>query len=491
MIQTTFSGAPLWILDVSPDGRTPFRAEFEVMAHVEASLSSREERRALATHLRARLTYGVIAQDSDARRLEAALTSCGRDRVAAPLWPVAVSWSGRAQARIRGGIQLVFRPDWSQWEVFEDVEPGWPVASDTVVPLVVGRLEDRTLRWIHPDACEFEVRLVEASPAAWSIRVDPVEWTAGPTPTGYEVAPRLFPLGAQFDQPSGTVTVSIEREEIGFSREPVESSYEEQGAVQREGTTIEQGGQIAVALRWAQDHAAGAAFWQPRLTAALRIPDGMFDGQTAAIATDTYGVRAGDWVGFINDSQTVGSFARIESVAGQIVRFASPPGLVRPDCLITRLELVRFARPRVTVEWIDADVAAVGIQVRAVPPEEAPPGDEEIGFGLGLCWHRVWLYEFSRTVGGETEVERFTSHEEDIELDGQTYSAARVDHGAITQGLALDRDEVEIRGAVEDLGMLRDLAALRSEAPVRVRILEASISRLRQFSDDFSTDDFQ
>jgi hypothetical protein len=83
------------------------------------------------------------------------------------------------------------------------------------------------------------------------------------------------------------------------------------------------------------------------------------------------------------------------------------------------------------------------------------------------------------------EVERLTSHEEDIELDGVIYTAARVDHGAIVRGTALDRDEVEIRGAVEDLGMVRDLAAIRSEAPVRLRILEASITRLRQFSEDF------
>jgi hypothetical protein len=491
MIQTTYQSRPLWILDLPHDGRGPFRCEFEVMAHVETGLSNREERRALACHLRTRISFGLIAQDGDARRLEAALHACGKDRVAVPLWPAAVLWGARASARIRGGLQLVFRGDWSQWEVFEDVEPGWPLATDTVVPLVVGRLEERTLRWIHPDACEFAVNHVEASPAKWSLRVAGVEWQAGPMPAGYSQPPRLFPLGAQFDQPSGTVTVSIAREGIGFGREPIEESYQDIGAMQRESGSIEVGEQIATALRWTLDHAAGRSFWMPRPTSALRIPDGMFDGQTAAIATDTYGVRPGDWVAFLDVGMRVRTFSQIASTSGSIVRFSTPPGVVRPDDFITRLELVRFTRPRVVIEWFDVDVASVTFPVRAVPVEEAVPEDEEIGFSLGNAWHRVWLYEFSRTVAGVTEVERVTSHEEDIELDGVTYTAARVDHGAIVRGIALDRDEVEIRGSLEDLAMVRDLAAVRSEATVKVRILEASITRLRQFSADFEPDAFQ
>jgi hypothetical protein len=461
------------------------------MAHVESGLSNREERRALACHLRARLGFGLIAQNADARRLEAALVACGKDRIGVPFWPAAVLWQDRAAAKIKGGLQILIRGEWSQWEVFEEIEPGWAADNDTVIPLVVGRLEDRTVRWIHPDACEFAVNHVEASPAKWSLRVAGVEWQAGPMPAGYAQAPRLFPLGAQFDQPSGTVTVSIAREEIGFGREPVEESYQELGAMQRETGSIEVGGQIATALCWALDHAAGRSFWMPRPTSALRIPEGLFEGQTAAIAMDTYGVRPGDWVAFLDGAMRVRSFSQIASTSGSIVRFVAPPGVVRPNEFITRLELVRFTRPRVVIDWLESDVASVTIPVRAVPAEEAVASDEEIGFSLGNAWHRVWLYEFSRTVAGVVEVERLTSHEEDIELDGVRYTAARVDHGAIVRGLALDRDEVEIRGSLEDLGMVRDLAAVRSEAPVRIRILEASITRLRQFSADFEPDAFQ
>jgi hypothetical protein len=491
MIQTTFQSRPLWILDIPHDGRGPFRCDFEVMAHVETGLSNREERRALASHLRARIGFSLIAQDSDARRLEAALHACGKDRVAVPLWPTAVLWQDRAAAKIKGGLQILIRAGWSQWEVFEEIEPGWATDGDTVVPLVVGRLEGRTVRWIHPDACEFEVNHVEASPAKWSLRVTAVDWRSGPLPAGYSVAPWLFPLGAQFDQPSGTVTVSVSREEIGFGREPVEELHQEIGAMQRESASIETGAQIATALRWAVDHAAGRSFWMPRPTSALRISEAMFDGQTAAIATDTFGVRAGDWVAFLDDRMAIRTFVQIESVAGQIVRFATSPGTVPAGTFIPRLELVRFTRPRISVEWLDAEIASVTIPVRAVPAEASVPADEEIGFTLGAAWHRVWLYEFSRTVAGVVEVERLTSHEEDIELDGVIYTAARVDHGAIVLGIALDRDEVEIRGSLEDLDMIRDLAALRSEAPVRVRILEASITRLRQFSADFEPDAFQ
>lgn len=491
VIQTTYNSAPLWLLDLSGGPGTSFRGEFEVMARVEVGLSNREERRPLSTLLRSRLSYTIIAQDADARKLERGLVDCGTDRVAAPLWPALVRWEDRGAAKIKGGLQLVHRPDWSQWEIFEATEPVWPDADDIVVPLVVGRLDDRTLSWINPDCCEFQVRLTEASPAAWSLRVDAVEWAAGPLPDGYTVAPRLFPLPLQFDQPSGQVTVSIQRDQIGFGREPIEETHEDVGVMQREVSSTETGDAVATALRWAQDHAAGRQFWALRPTSALRIHDSMFDGQTAAIATDTYGVRAGDWVAFLTPELSVQAFARIASAYGQIVHFVAAPGTIAADSFCVRAELVRFTRPQVIVDWFDVGAAVVTIPVRAVPAEEAVPGDEEIGFSLGAAWHRVWLYEFSRTVAGVTEIERLTSHEDDIELEGVTYTAARVDHGAIVRGIALDRDEVEIRGALEDLDMLRDMAALRSEAPIRVRILEASITRLRQFDNSYSEADFQ
>jgi len=487
VIQTTYNSAPLWLLDLASGPGTSFRGEFEVMARVEVGLSNREERRALSTHLRSKLTYTIIAEDSDARRLERGLIDCGTNRVAAPLWPALVRWEDRGTAKIRGGLNLVYRPDWSEWEIFEDAEPVWPVADDLVVPLVVGRLEDRTLSWIHPECCEFSVRLIEASPAAWSLRVDAVEWAAGPLPDGYAVAPSLFPLPLQFDAVSGTVTVSIQRDQIGFSREQIEETHQEIGAMQREVASVETGDEIATLLRWAQDHAAGRQFWALRPTSAMRIPEAMFNGQTAAIATDTYGVRAGNWVAFLTPGLTVQAFAQIASASGQIVHFVSTPGTVAADSFIVRLELVRFTRPQVVVDWFDQRAAVVTMPLRAVPPEEAVPSDEEIGFTLGAVWHRVWLYEFARTVAGVAEVERLTSHEEDIELDGVTYTAARVDHGAIVRGIALDRDEVEIRGSLADLSLLRDVAALRSEAPVAVRIYEASITRLRQFTSDFDT----
>ncbi|MFM7099626.1 MAG: hypothetical protein ACKO3N_00460, partial [Verrucomicrobiota bacterium] len=125
-----------------------------------------------------------------------------------------------------------------------------------------------------------------------------------------------------------------------------------------------------------------------------------------------------------------------------------------------------------------------------LPQEEAVPEDEDIGVSMGLAWHRVFLYEFTREVAGETETVRLTSHEEDVELDGVTYAAARIDHGSIARGIALDRDSTEITAALADVYLLADMAALRSEAPVRVTIREASITRIRQFSDDFN-DSFQ
>ncbi|MFM7100825.1 MAG: hypothetical protein ACKO3N_06610, partial [Verrucomicrobiota bacterium] len=328
MIQTSYDGQPLWILDLGHDGRGPFRVDFEVMAHVEVGLSDREERRPLSQHLRARTSYSVTGIDRDARRLEAALRQSGKERVAVPLWPLVCRWADRGTRQVVGGLQVVFRDDWSQFEVFEDSEPGWPAASDWVAPLIVGRLEDRTVRWITPDACAFEVNHVEASPAKWSLRPNPVAWGTGPAVEGHRSAPTMFPFAANWgDPPESRVMVTVERQQVGFGSEPVEDLYGDTPPTQQEVNAVQVGAEIAQLLRWTLDHAAGRSFWMPRGVSAVRIIGGMFPGQTVAHASDTYSVAAGDWLAFLDDGRTIRSLVRAELVTPTAIHFASPPGL--------------------------------------------------------------------------------------------------------------------------------------------------------------------
>ena len=76
-------------------------------------------------------------------------------------------------------------------------------------------------------------------------------------------------------------------------------------------------------------------------------------------------------------------------------------------------------------------------------------------------------------------VHRFTSYERDLEVDGNTYLAARIEHGPIRQGVVLDRDEVELR-AVPDEGdtghPLVAMAALASDWPVSVTVRYADLN---------------
>ena len=71
------------------------------------------------------------------------------------------------------------------------------------------------------------------------------------------------------------------------------------------------------------------------------------------------------------------------------------------------------------------------------------------------------------------------------------YTAARVTHGANRQGVALDRDALEIIIDAQESTLIRDAATLRGNAPLKVIVREASISRFREFGEAYNPDAYQ
>jgi hypothetical protein len=490
---TTFDGKSVALLDFAPDWVQPFQCDTFLDSHVEDGLTGREGRRALAVKLRFSVSFRVTVSGVDARRLYGGLKTYQAQPLGVPLWPAAVAWSERATRFLKGGVNLVFKPDWSQWELyFDGSEPGWPAASDIVVPVLFGRIEDRDLRWPSPEIAQLSVNFDESSPASWAVETTGAALTSGPLPSvNWTTAPHIWTTPVNFDEGRQTTSVRVERSQIGFGREQSETLYPQSTRFEQESDHIAHGAtEIASLFEFFKQNGAGKAFWILTWTMATRLTADVGELVTLMAVEDTTAIEVGDWLAF-----TAGTGApiirKVVSKNAGAVGVDSPIGFAYARVtLVSHAKLMRFRKASMRVSFVNSDLAATSLSLLELPDEYTPAADEELGLTLGQLWHRVFLYEITKRVGQTNVVERLTSHEEDIELDGYTYTAAKIDHGAMRQGVALDRDSVDVRFFLGASPTLQDAARLRSNGPIKIVIKEASITQLPEFTDEY-TEDFQ
>jgi len=487
MRSATINGSAGFLLDQAPDWDAPFRADFELTATAEESLTARELRRPVATRLRCRLSFSILSHGVESRRLAAGLSAYQKQPVAVPVWPLASKYSSVVPPAIVSGLTLVFSDNWANWEILAtgSAMPFWVTGHSNLCPLLVGRLERRELRWLNPALCVFAVSFVENSPASLALSLGEQEFPAGPAPSdAYTVAPRMFPLAIDYDSPSASWSVNVERATLGFGREALEVLYPQANAAAQESQYLAEGAQVLTLLRFFAQHATGRAFWAVENGNAAVLAGDLSEVSMAAAVDSTEGLEPGDRLAFLTDSGPLP--VRVESLGPAAIFFESAPGAVPEGTVLARLRLVRFTRPRLSLSWLTGSLAACSLSFRELPPEYVPAPGEVLGVTLGLSWHRVFLYEIT---AGST-VERWTSHETDVEMEGDVWTAAQIEHGDIARGLALDRDRVTVTVALGASPLLKALALRQSAAPVRVRIIEASVTRIPQFGEEFG-EDFQ
>lgn len=487
----TFSGRDVALLTEAPDWKDSFDAEFILLATQEQGLSGRESRRAMSVELRTKMGFSVTVADAEARGLSSGLKQYQNQLLGVPFWPGLAQWSDRAARKISGGVNLVYKEDWSQWELyFDGSEPVWPAIDDNVVPVLFGRMEQRRLRWPSPSAAVLDVSFTEASPSGWGLRVADATFEAGVKPSeSYGFTPSVFPTQVNFDQAEQTFTVEIERDTIGFGREDAETQYQESTGFSQGSDHIAEGAdEIGKLLAFFKLHGAGKPFWVPTWTSAVELSEDVGALVTAILVDDTVGIEPGEWLAFLRSDGTV--IRKVLSTASEAVFLDAAPGLTTWDTLVCHAKLVRWAKPSIKVQWLCGDVVRTALNVREVPEEYTPAADEDLGISLGLVPHKVFLYEITKTVGDVDVIERLTSHEDDVELDGVTYTAAKVTHGSIRQGIALERDQVELTIHATASQILKEAATLKSNGPVKLVIRESYVTRVREFGDDYSPDDF-
>ncbi|MCW5558123.1 MAG: hypothetical protein KIT22_09880, partial [Verrucomicrobiae bacterium] len=416
MISTTFDGQPVFLLQEAPDWSQSVQSTHETLTEATASLSNREARRSYAGALRSGLSFSTLAAEGVLRALQGALRSVQDQAIACPFWPGLRSWSSRSTAPIQGGLKLVWKQDWSAWDLYTDTEPGWPAEDDNWAPVLWGTLGDKSRlagqNFLHCALAHVTLNLVEDGPAAWALQPVATAATVGPIPpSGYDTAPRLLPVRPDLSTPpSQAITLKVERTETGFRRQRPAEFYPQAPARTERLDFLLDGGGVGSLLAFLRDHAGrGSAFWWPSETAATQLTSAVAASDDTLFVTDVGLLAAGDYVALRGATMV---FRRVIGVGVGTVSLHAIVGVDLSEfTLVTPLLLVRLEQPKVTLEWTHPEMARTSLSVREVPAEYVPGADETVGETLGALPTRCYLYDFTRDHGGVWLHDRFTSYE--------------------------------------------------------------------------------
>lgn len=476
MISTTFAGQSVLLLNDAPDWGSPVGATFDLVSQFEEGLTGREARRPHASTIRSKLRFRVTIQGTEAFTLKNALRGYQAQPVIVPFWPLAETWANRANIAATG-LRVAYKADWSTWELYTTVEPGWVLAGDMVAPAFWGRLEDREMLWLNATVAQFDVDFTETGPTTYALIPGSQTFQGGPNLAGYASNPRLWPTALDWRDVPESFSVRIIREQLGFGRTPFETVYPQTNAREAQFRTVTQSAaECWKLLRFFSDHGAGKPFWTPTWHSAAVMAADLAAGSSALSVQSAAGIQAGDYLAFIQGTG-IQAFSRSSTIVGTTVNLNSAPGaFAAAETVVATLVLARLDKPRIGLEFIMGSVAQGAVSVVELPPEYSPAADETIGTTIGLLTTRGYIYELAQTIGTTTTTTRLTSYESDLTVGVNTYTARRMDHGAVKQSLFLDRDEIEVRSEIIAGDPLARLATAQAEAPVRLTISSVDVS---------------
>lgn len=476
MISTTFASQSVLLLNDAPDWGSPVGVTFDLVSQFEEGLTGREARRPHASTLRAKVRFRLTIQGTDAFTFKNALRGYQAQPVIVPFWPLAETWTNRANIAATG-LRVAYKADWSTWELYTTVEPGWVLADDMVAPAFWGRLEDREMLWLNATVAQFDVEFTETGPTTYALIPGSQTFQGGPNLAGYATNPRLWPTALDWRDVPESFSVRIIREQLGFGRAPFETIYPQTNVREAQFRTITQSSaECWKLLRFFSDHGAGKAFWTPTWHSSAVMAADLTAGSSALSVQSAVGILPGDYLAFIQGTG-IQATSRTSTIVGTTVNLNSAPGaFTAADTVVATLVLARFDKPRLGLEFIMGSVAQAAVSVVELPPEYSPAADETLGTTIGLLTTRGYIYELAQTIGATTTTTRLTSYEADLTVGANTYTARKMDHGTVKQSLFLDRDEIEIRSEIVAGDPLVKLATVQAEAPVRLTIKSVDVS---------------
>lgn len=509
MIPITLNGEPVYLLHYRADWQAGFDLSLVMPADIDRSQGGIEARAPLGETLRARVGFELQLFEDESAAFRVALQKLGDKRVLCPLWAAAHRYIGSAAVYldengeayldeegnpyvgegittpyIGSAVWLFFQPDWSAWEVVQGSEgvPGFTTDAETIrVPLLLGRFEEPPRpKAVTDRLLTCSIRFAEQSPASQALL--PMFMTApqGPSIGGRELL--AFPLDPDWSVEPEIGEVVVDREElpVGLGREPATSCFpQDSSRVVTLGYTPWRWIEVAKLVSFfLQQRGQAGHFWLPCPAADCYLT-------AAASATDT--LLHVDDPSLLGDNQYLAFqlagglpvYARIYSVdtVGRTVTLAAPLGMFLPaGQVVGTAVLARFSSPELAMHFSTDSLAEARLSFLELGSEYYTPAGEVVGTTMGGLLPEVHLYRFTRAYPGQQIVNRYTSHERDLLLDGQLYLARPIEHDKTVDTIAIDDAVSTVRAAHFAGSPLALVPGGRLEAPLYCEIIEAELN---------------
>ncbi len=475
MIETTFNAVNVFLLNDAPNWDAGFQSDFAALTDIQTGLTKAEARRPYSMFLRSGLKFSITVFDDNLISFQGAMRQVKDNPAIVPFWPAIEYWASRTDQVIGGGLYVVWRPDWSVYAIYESgSEPSWPLETDLVAPALMGFFKQNLPSMLNANTAAWAFEFVESSEAKYALAIDP-DYSAdrqdGPQPTGYSVAPIIFPLVPDWSSVSEELRINVKRDQIGMDREYESTFYPHDAYRVNESSYTLHDSHVGELLAWFNDIASqGGNFWTVGSMAVAVLASGCLATDTVLHLVNSAALLAGDYIAMPNGASVV--FAKVQSIAGADVTLTGQIGAVLPAASqFYALALSRQDKPQLSLTWASPTLAKAKIQWLEVRLEEDPPGSETVSATFSQLRTRAVLFDFSRDyANGTIQHWYFNSGEVDLDILGHLWISKPFQVGDITQSLNLENDSANIDSFIFTGNPLVAEIAMQSEAPLSVAI---------------------
>lgn len=429
MIPVTLDGLAQYAWPYEPEWGSGVRTIFGVEADAVDSLTKRENRRAYGETLRVETQATYRMNGATASAVRNALRILQDTPVRLPFLP---GLDDTADFGARW--YLAFDPD--AQNLYWTLGPADNSGRAHIIATGMGYLvEPPTFDLITTDTFDVKVRWKDSSPNSEALALPAQAWAAGPSVNGRTVYQFPFLPAFQAKEDAGSVTVEVDRKQIGFVRQWGSAAYPQLG-YRGPAFAYQLFSQFdaAVLLRFFLDRKGTVEpFWLPCMVEECKLAADVAPGDTTITVTDATALGDQRYI-LLYDGESI--YRQITNIAGNVLTLDSAAGAAfsAGATIICTLALARFASNQVTVDWTAPDISTCKIGFQEVTQEYSTAIGETYGTSLGPLPAKSYLF----TLVSEVEVWRWTSYEKDLTDGVNTYLSTGIDFSEIIDGLAWD-----------------------------------------------------
>ncbi len=471
-----------WILPFEPDWQKGVETRFTIPTGSERGLTGRESRRAFASKLRCEMEFSSLLTPAEVADLRNAMQ--GNDFATTPIWfpfwpgqwrfePGYGSRFSSAQAVVR-----ISNTDASLQTDPENLVGPYPVYT-WIVPALRGFfVEPPSINAIGSNLYQVKFWLREDGPPELALQVNASAFTAGPQISGRDY--NIFPFNPNWTGriQTGSAVIETDGKEIGFNREQALAVYPQLPErplrfdlslhSNREGADL-------IGFYSSQEGNTGP-FWCPTwVSEAPLVSDGL-SGASSLAVSNGLGIGDNGYIAVVDQLGQTEVKAVSSKTAESIVLDGSLDGFHPKDTsYLTTAALARFNRSGLTLAWQSPEEVKTSVQVKEVAYDYYSPTGEVHGESIGTLGKTCFLYRFSIAYPSTTKAWHFTSFEEELTFDGETWLPKPVEHGDIRETLNLERNEVRLQTRAFTDNPLLKFIPFRLEFPLKLEIFEANL----------------